>query len=235
VKSSRFRVALLNPNTNTATTAHMTKIAQGLCPDGVEVEGHTMVLGPPIITNETALDAAARQVVRVGRGLSTAGVDALIVAAFGDPGLQDLRRWVDIPVIGIAEAGMAEAAAGGRRFSIITTTPDLEASILRSVRAYGHAEHLASLRISDGDAFVVMSDEARMRAALIAMARECQRDGAEALLLGGGPLARTATAVAAASALPIVEPVSAGLRQTLAALGLATQPSEKLPAPSHPE
>lgn len=215
-----YRIALLNPNTNTATTALMTGIAQALCPPNVEVQGHTMMLGPSIITNEAALEAAAKQVVTVGVGLASAGVDALIVSAFGDPGLLDLRDRVDIPVAGIAEAGMAEAAKDGRKFSIITTTPDLEASILEKVTLYGYQEQLASLRISEGDAFAVMADEARMKAALIAIARQCETDGAEALLLGGGPLARAATAVADAIPLPIIEPVSAGLRYALNTLGL---------------
>jgi len=215
-----YRIALLNPNTNTATTALMTGIAQALCPPNVEVQGHTMMLGPSIITNEAALEAAAKQVVTVGVGLTSAGVDALIVSAFGDPGLLDLRDRVDIPVAGIAEAGMAEAAKDGRKFSIITTTPDLEASILEKVTLYGYQEQLASLRISEGDAFAVMADEVRMKAALIAIARQCETDGAEALLLGGGPLARAATAVADAIPLPIIEPVSAGLRYALNTLGL---------------
>lgn len=222
-----YRIALLNPNTNTATTALMTGIAQALCPSNVEVQGHTMMLGPSIITNEEALEAAAKQVVTVGIGLASAGVDALIVSAFGDPGLLELRDRVDIPVAGIAEAGMAEAAKEGRRFSIITTTPDLEASILEKVALYGHQDQLASLRISEGDAFAVMTDEARMKDALIAIARQCQTDGAEALLLGGGPLARAATAVADAIPLPIIEPVSAGLRHALNALGLSPSSPER--------
>ncbi|WP_417272562.1 aspartate/glutamate racemase family protein [Celeribacter halophilus] len=221
------RIALLNPNTNTATTTLMTGIAQALCPPKVEVQGHTMMLGPSIITNEAALDAAAKQVVTVGVGLASAGADALIVSAFGDPGLMELRDRVDIPVVGIAEAGMAEASEGGRRFSIITTTPDLDASIRSKVALYGHDDHLASLRISEGDAFAVMSDEARMSAALISIAQQCETDGAEALLLGGGPLARAAKAVDNAIPLPIIEPVSAGLRQALVALGLSTPFLEK--------
>ncbi|MFC5736522.1 aspartate/glutamate racemase family protein [Sinirhodobacter huangdaonensis] len=224
-----YRIALLNPNTNTVTTSLMTGIAQALCPPNVEVQGHTMMLGPSIITNEAALDAAAKQVVTIGVGLASAGVDALIVSAFGDPGLLELRDRVDIPVAGIAEAGMTEASAGGRKFSIITTTPDLEASIRGKVSLYGHDDHLASLRISEGDAFTVMSDEARMSAALIAIARQCETDGAEALLLGGGPLARALTAVADASPLPIIEPVSAGLRQALTALGLTSPVSTRRP------
>lgn len=168
---SPYRIALLNPNTNTATTELMAGIVQDQCPEGVEVQGHTMVLGPRIITNDAALKAAAKQVVTVGVGLASSGVDALIVSAFGDPGLRELRDRVAIPVVGIAEAGMAEAATGGRRFSIITTTPALKASILSTVRSYGHDAFLASLRISDGDAVEIMSDEARMRAALISIAR----------------------------------------------------------------
>lgn len=225
-----YRIGLLNPNTNTATTDLMTSIAQNLCPQGVEVQGHTMMLGPSIITNEEALEAAAKQVVTVGVGVASDGVDALIVSAFGDPGLKALRNRVNIPVIGIAEAGMAEAAAGRRKFSIITTTPDLKDSILQTVARYGHHDDLASLRISDGDASQVMSDARRMSAALVAIAHKCEADGAQALLLGGGPLARAALAVAKAIPLPIVEPVSAGIRQALKTLGLPARAPEQPPA-----
>lgn len=214
-----LRLAVLNPNTNAATTSHMVGIVRSLVPEGVVVEGHSMPLGPAIVTDETALAAAARQIETVGLALANDGVAAILIAGFGDPGLQRLRSMVSIPVTGIAEAGMAEAASRGR-FSIITTTPDLERSILSLVETYGHSEALASLRITPGRAEKVMADLDGLQQALVAIARACAADGAASVVIGGGPLARAARGVSDAIDLPVVEPVAAGTRLSLERLGL---------------
>lgn len=205
------RLALLNPNTNPATTAHMLGIAQALAPADVVVEGHTMVLGPAIVTDEVALSAAARQIETVGKSLARDGVDGIMIAGFGDPGLQALRESLTIPVTGIAEAGMTAAAALGR-FSIITTTPQLQRSILALVDLYGFRAELASLRITPGVAEHIMADPEGLKRALVALARSCVLDGAMSVVIGGGPLARAARAVSDAIDLTVVEPVAAGAR-----------------------
>lgn len=212
------RIALLNPNTNRRTTAFMADIARGELPPSVTVEPYTMLLGPAIVTDEPALEAAARQIIPTAQSLALHGVDGILISGFGDPGLSDLRGRLRIPVTGIAEAGMAEAAAGGRRFSIITTTPDLDASIRRTVAAYGHAGRLVSLRITEGPAAEMMADPDRLAEALLGLARDCLTDGAEAVLIGGGPLAVAAGAVSAALSVPVIEPVAAGTRLALARL-----------------
>lgn len=215
-----LRLAVLNPNTNAATTAHMVGIVRALVPSGVCVEGHSMSLGPAIVTDEAALAAAARQIETVGRTLASDGVAAILIAGFGDPGLRNLRHALTIPITGIAEAGMAEAARRGR-FSIITTTPDLQRSILSLVDAYGHKAALASLRITPGIAEQVMADPDGLQRALVAIARDCAADGAGSVLIGGGPLAHAARAVSDAIDLPVIEPVAAGARLVLQRLGLS--------------
>ena len=227
-----LRLAVLNPNTNAATTAHMVGIVRALVPFGVSVEGHSMSLGPGIVTDETALAAAARQIETVGRTLASDGVAGLLIAGFGDPGLQVLRKTLAIPVTGIAEAGMAEAAARGR-FSIITTTPDLQGAILSLVKAYGHEQALASLRITPGIAEKVMADPEELQRALVSIARDCADDGAASVLIGGGPLARAARAVSDAIDLPVIEPVAAGARLSLCRLGLPCCPANDQPPPPH--
>lgn len=219
--SAGRRLVLLNPNTSVATTEMMTGIARRIAPAGTLVEGRAMRLGPPIVTDEAALAESARHIAAEGLAAAEGGADAILISGFGDPGLADLRRLVPIPVTGIAEAGMAAAAAGGRRFSIVTTTPDLHASITGMARDYGHRAGLASLRITPGQAEVVMADPTAMIRALVALALACRdEDGAEAILIGGGPLAAAAEAVAEATGLPVIEPVAAGVALALARMGL---------------
>jgi allantoin racemase len=160
------------------------------------------------------LAAAARQIETVGKSLARDGVDGILIAGFGDPGLQALRETLSIPVTGIAEAGMTAAAALGR-FSIITTTPDLQRSILALVDRYGFRSELASLRITPGVAEQVMADPETLKQALVSLARACMLDGSVSVLIGGGPLARAARAVSDAIDLTVVEPVAAGARLAL--------------------
>ncbi|MDK3074983.1 aspartate/glutamate racemase family protein [Sedimentitalea sp. JM2-8] len=207
----RIKLALLNPNTNAETTGIMAKIARGALPPEFTVSGHTMEHGPKVVSNETELAAAAEQVVESARVLEKDGADAILVSGFGDPGVSALKAELSIPVTGIAEAGMISAAKRGRKFSIITTTEQLKASITRLVGHYGYTDQFASIRITAGDMRSTMANLQLLESALMAAARLClEQDGAEVLLIGGGPLAPAARELADKLSYPIVEPVRAG-------------------------
>jgi allantoin racemase len=70
-----------------------------------------------------------------------------------------------------------------------------------------------------------MADPDGLKRALVALARDCAADGAASVVIGGGPLARAARAVSDAISMPVIEPVAAGARLTLARLGLCNSPS----------
>jgi len=119
-------ILLINPNSSTATTEMMTKIANGEAPAGCRVTGRTATGGPSMIVNEQELEAAATEVLKVWREAGVARWDGVIVSAFGDPGIDLVRANARVPVVGIAEASMLAASEGRRRFGIATVTPELE-------------------------------------------------------------------------------------------------------------
>ncbi len=67
----------------------------------------------------------------------TQGYDAAIIGCGNDPGLQQARQAVDIPVIGTAEAGMLLACMLGHKFGVITVADELVAMCDRNIRTYG--------------------------------------------------------------------------------------------------
>jgi len=208
---SRPRLCLLNPNANAATTAMMTAIANEAAQGQALFVGQTMASGPSIITDEQALEAAGPQIVAAGRAAAASGCAGILISGFGDPGLEALRRAIAIPVTGIAEASMAVASAGGRRFSVVTTTPNLMAAITRTAERYGCLDALASLRITPGDAEETMSDPEALARALLALCHDAVAiDGAQAIIIGGGPLAIAARTIAHDIPVPLIEPVDAG-------------------------
>ena len=211
---------LVNPNTSRPTTDAMLRIARNEGGD-TPIKGLTAPFGAPLITHETALEEAARAVTSLAPLLGeSAGV---IIAAFGDPGLPLLRKLVSVPITGIAEAGMAEAAAGGRRFAVVTTTPDLVAAIARTAASYGHARHFAGTWLTPGDPGDVMADPSRLLDALGVACRSAIRDGAEAVLIGGGPLAVAARGLAGSLDVALVEPVPAAVRLAIQRAPHATE------------
>jgi Asp/Glu/hydantoin racemase len=207
-----MRLLLVNPNTNAATTATMLRIARRAAPDGVLVEGATVARGAPLLADEAqlAIGAAATQELIAATDLASFG--GVIVAAFGDPGLEACRAISPVPVTGIAEAAMAEAAALGR-FVIATTTRNLVAAIEARAASYGYgASHLGTW-LTRGDAAAVMADPGRLEAALgDAVAEAIAAVAPDAVIIGGGPLAEAAAALRPRFAVPLIEPVPAAIR-----------------------
>ncbi|MEM8852940.1 MAG: aspartate/glutamate racemase family protein [Pseudomonadota bacterium] len=209
-------IALVNPNTSAATTEAMVAIAQETAGVRADIKGVTAPFGAPLITDPDTLAVAADAVLTLAPTLGE--YDGVIVAAFGDPGLFAVRERLPCPVTGIAEAGMEEAGAGGRRFAVVTTTPELRASIVETAERYGHYA-FAGTFITPGDPHQLMADADGLVAALgDACHAAVAEGGADAVVIGGGPLAQAARVLAATVPVPLIEPVPAAVRLSLARL-----------------
>lgn len=207
----QVHLAPINPNANAYTIRSMANIARNALPSDFTVSEHTMEDGPLVVSNEAELAAATEQVIDRARNLARDGVEAILVSGFGDPGVRTLKEELSIPVTGIAEAGIFAAGTMGRKFLIITTTDQLRASIARAVKNYGYKDQFVSIRITSGDMHATMANLELLQSALMDTARLClKHDGAEVLLIGGGPLAPVAREPAKNLTYPIIEPVRAG-------------------------
>ncbi|MBW6398179.1 hypothetical protein KPL78_10000 [Roseomonas sp. HJA6] len=210
-----MRLLLVNPNTNARTTALMTAIAQDAAPEGVTVQSATAGRGAPLILDPAMLAIAGEAVQELIAATDLSPFAGVVVAAFGDPGLDALRAACPIPATGIAEAAMAEAATHGR-FAVVTTTPLLVESVARRAEAYGHGSAFAGTWLTTGDTSAVMADPDRLTAALEAAARLALAESAvQAIIIGGGPLAAAAAALRPRLPVPVIEPVPAAVRLAL--------------------
>ncbi len=208
-------VLLVNPNTSAATTAMMAAVARAALPPGVALHCIGAARGAAMIVDDAALLAASKEVVRIGMA-EAAGADVVVVAAFGDPGVIRLRAALAVPVIGIGEAAIREAAACGRRFGIATTTPGLVAAIRGKVRHLRLAAGFTGVRVPEGGPEALAADPARQAAALAKAVSDCMEvDGAEAVVIGGGPLSGTALELRQRFGAVVIEPVPAAMRRLL--------------------
>lgn len=217
---------LINPNTSLPTTLLMLHSARAALPPCYAVLTATASRGAAMITTEAELAAAEDEVLAMGKARA-AHVAAIVIGAFGNPGLQALRQRVAVPVVGIGEAAMLEAAAGGRRFGIASTTPALQGAIERAVQQLGLAPQFAGVRLTPGDPLALAGDPRQQQERLAEAVQACiEQDGADAVIIGGGPLAQAAEALGQHFELPIISPVAAGMRLALARLEAASTPAK---------
>lgn len=208
------KIVLINPNTSQATTAMMTGILRQYLPQDYSVTGLTAPSGEPMILDEEALSAAADGVVAMG---TAASADGIVVAAFGDPGIEALRARVSIPVTGLCEASLLEAARGGRRFGIATVTPDLVTSFAAKADGLGLSPLFTGTRLTEGDPLLLAGDAERLNAALAIAVRQCvEADGAEAVIIGGGPLGQAAETLRDLFTVPVIAPLAAAAQMLVA-------------------
>lgn len=212
-------VLLINPNTSSETTAMMHRLARAALSEAFELRSETAARGAPMITSDEELAVSIQEVLTIGRR-HAADVAAIVISAFGNPGLKTLRQGLAIPVVGIGEASLQEAARGGRRFGVATTTPALEASITASVAALGLAPCFTGCRIPSVDPLELAADARLQDAYLEQAVNACIiQDGAEAVVIGGGPLAQSAERISPRFTIPVISPVAAAMRAVAAALG----------------
>lgn len=119
---------------------------------------------------------------------------------------------------------MIEASRGGRRFGVATSTPDLTDAIAGRARDLGLAHLYTGIRCTPGDPIAVAGDERLLRQSLGEAVRECiDLDGAEAVIIGGGPLGQAAEQLQPLFETPVIAPIPCAIERLI---GLLPQRAE---------
>ena len=211
---SAATILLINPNTSESVTECLAAEARRVTPPGVHIRAVTAREGVPAIQTPEQLAAATPGVVAAMRENADCG--AVIIGAFGDPGLDEARAAAVMPIVGLGEAGMLAAGANGRRFSILTVGEVMRQAILDKVAGLGLTQQLASLRFLPHAVTDVIRNRAALTSAVIDAVDECaKRDGASAVLLGGGPFVGLAVDLNERTAVPVLDGLHAALTMAL--------------------
>lgn len=207
-----MKLLILNPNTSESVTTLIRDEARRSANVDTELTTLTAPFGVAYI--ETRFEAligayAAAQMVAD----HAQGHNAVIVAAFGDPGLAGLREVLSVPVLGLTESALMSACMLGQRFSIIAISQRITAWYRECVEHQGLESRLASIRSLSEPLRDIGSIQEDHQQALIALCEQAVReDGADVLVLAGAPLAGLARAVAGALTVPVVDGVSSAVR-----------------------
>jgi allantoin racemase len=219
-----MRILVVNPNTTVSMTETIASAARAVAAASTEIEAVTSTMGPVSIEGyyDEAL-AVPGLLVEIARG-ERDGANAAIIACFDDTGLDAARALAGIPVIGICEAALSLAAFIAQRFTVVTTMERSRIPVEALVARYGMAGR-AKVRAAD---IPVLALEDADSEALAKLRREIGRaldeDRAEAIVLGCAGMADLAAALQREFGVPVVDGVTAAVKQAeaLVALGLST-------------
>lgn len=215
-----MRLLLVNPNISDSVSDLIRTEARRSASPGTEVEVLTAPFGVAYIETRFEALVGAYATAQVAAE-HHANYDAVIVAAFGDPGLPGLRELLPVPVTGLTEAALASAHLLGHRFSIIAISQRIQAWYREVVESCGFGARLASIRALDRPLASIGGVQEEHAQALRALAeRAVAEDGAEVIVLAGAPLAGLARSLHGQLPVPVVDGVSSAVRhaETLAAL-----------------
>lgn len=215
-----MRLLVVNPNISEDVSALIGAEAARAASAGTEVTVATARFGMAYIeTRFEALVGAYAAACVISERYD--GHDAVVIAAFGDPGIAGIRELLDVPVVGMTEAALASACLLGKRFSIVAISARICAWYRECVEDNRLGGRLASIRALDQPLRgigTVQQDHAARLEQLCRLAID--EDGADVVILAGAPLAGLARTLQGRIPVPVVDGVSSAVRhaESLAAL-----------------
>lgn len=219
-----MKILLVNPNTTASMTQAIAAAARAVAAPGTEVVATQPSFGPVSIECHYDEAFAAAGVAEQARLAAADPPDAMVIACFGDPGLDAAREALPVPVLGIAEAAFHAAAFLAPRFSVVTTLERTCVMAQRLLQRYGferqcagvHGTDIPVLDLEDAGHSLLVRIEAAARTAL-------ERDRSSAVVLGCAGMAPLCAQLAARLGVPVIDGVAAAVKfaEGLSALGLA--------------
>ena len=219
-----MRILFINPNITLSITELMAAEARRSAAVDTELVPVTAAFGTLYVENRVEAAIAAHAVLDACAAHSD-GCDAVIIAAFGDPGLYAAKELLDLPVVGVSEAAFLAAYMLGNRYAIVCLTPRLKTWYVETARAHGLDGKLVAARAIPGPIPDITRAKDELKEKLRA---ECMRamaeDDAEVVIVGGGPVAGLAREIRDEIPVPLIDGVSAAVKLAEAIVGLGPRP-----------
>lgn len=218
-----MRLLLINPNTSRAMTEGIAAAARAVAAPGTEIVATQPTFGPRSIEGHFEEAIAAAGVAEQVHDAQPH--DAVVIACFGDPGLDAAREATRAPVLGIAEAAFHTAAMLATGFSVVTTMTRTCVIAERLVQRYGFTTTCRGIHGTDIPVLDLEACGPQTIARIEDAAREAlARDRSGAIVLGCAGMAPLCAQLQARLGVPVIDGVAAAVKfaEALAALGLGT-------------
>lgn len=213
-----MRIALLNPNTSVFVTDRMVTAAQEIAPPGASIVGYTAATGPAIVGTRAENAVAAANALEMGCALGEA-TDAVVLGISTDAGLRPLREVLQVPVVGVLQAGVLTACQLGERIGLLTLGSRMLPLYQEQVCAYGLVAKMHGWAAPDIAAAYRQDVEDSVHDAIAEHAvRLAHESNLDVILVAGAVLAGCRPWLERRVPVPVVDSLEAAIHQ---AVGLA--------------
>ncbi|TCT29242.1 aspartate/glutamate racemase family protein [Martelella mediterranea] len=224
-----MKILVVNPNTTASMTKTIGAAARQAASPTTIIEAVTSSMGPVSIEGfydeAFAVPGLLMEIARAQKS----GANAAVIACFDDTGLDAARAFAEIPVVGICEAAVKMASYIARRFTIVTTMERSRIPIEDLVRRYGAGEY-ARVRAADIPVLSLEYPQSNARDRLRSeIATAMREDDTEAIILGCAGMADLALDLTHEFGLPVIDGVSAAVKQAEALVGLGLSTAKRGP------
>ncbi|MBZ5202022.1 aspartate/glutamate racemase family protein [Planomicrobium chinense] len=230
-----MKIKVINPNTTLEMTSSIEHAAKHMARPDTEIIAVSPKMGPISIESYYDEYLSIPGVLEEIKAGEEEGVDAFVIACWGDPGLHAARELTDKPVIGIAEASLYLASMLGARFSVVTVLPRIKTMLEELVDSYGMSKKVVNIRTTPLCVIDFENDPVRGMEMLRQEGRRAiEEDDAEAILLGCAGMAEFADKLEEEFGVPVIDGVVAAVKFAESVVDLGKKTS-KLKTYKYPE
>ena len=221
-----MELLLINPNTSEAMTQAMAQAARDSAGPGMRITATQPSFGPRSIEgfyDEAVAAAGVAEQVK----LHGTSADAIVIACFGDPGLDAAREAATVPVLGIAEAAFHAASLVSTGFSVVTTMTRTCIIAEHLVHKYGFERRCRGIHGTDIPVLALEGEGLACLPQIEAAAREAlAQDRSGSIVLGCGGMAALCATLQQRLGVPVIDGVSAAVHLARALVGLKLSTSK---------
>ena len=223
-----MRILLINPNTSADMTERIAAQARRHCDPASEIVAVTASFGCEVVASRAsyaiaahaALDAFARH---------AKGIDAVILACFGDPGLEALREIAAVPVVGLLECAAQAVQRQDGPFGIVTAGSGWVPMLRERILLTGQSAAFRGVFAIEGTGLSVSRAPALFVDLLQAAVDRAVAAGVRTVILGGSSMAGMGSALD--GTVDLIDPVETAVEVALQqGAGLARAPCTARPA-----
>ena len=213
-----MKILLYNPNISESITNTLYNTAKLVVSEGTTLVPMTAKKGFPYISTKVEAQITGTLVLEKIAEIHSQ-YDAIIIAAFGDPGLIPAKTLFNLPIIGLGEAAMLSACLFGKKFSIISFTNAMASWYEESVEVLGLQSRYAGFRAIDGVNLTIDKIQTLQKKSLIESAKlAINIDGGEVVIFAGAPLSGFKKIVQKDISVPVIDCAEAAVKQAESAV-----------------
>jgi allantoin racemase len=208
-----MKLLLINGNTSQAVTDTVVREARNVAVAGTHIHGVTADFGASIVTHAADNVIAAFSVLDL-LARHHAGFDAAILAISFDSGLEAARQISPIPVLGMTEAALLEAADAAPAFGVILfgsiSRPLYDAVFARSpVR-----DQIAAIRVIEIGSVADYLDTGRLETRILAAINDLADEaGLGAVVICGAAMAGISGRLQSRTAVRLFDGIPSAIRR----------------------